>query len=597
MTPAEKISTRWLRQFVREFYPQIRQDRWRLALLCALNLLSIVANGLLIFTIGLAASQIAAAHYGELNQRLIEIGSIVLFNQANRLLYAYVFQTVTLGFVDRVRGQLLSHVMRVSYPLLSKFQKGDLISRFSDDVDALLILAVNLPLQVFSSSLVLLAYGAMLFWTDWRLTLIALSIAPVLFVSQRFVAPRTGAAMQRFTHERARLFSAEEQALSNLRGISAFNGEDRIRAQHQQQFDIARAWNFKLQRIHVTYNTFTVALIYFTGVVVVYSGIESIRAGAMSIGALVSFLMYIRFLMPPILELACIPTQLQTSRVAAERVMEVMHTQSAAAQSATHTEFPVQASNITFDHVTFTYPGSARPVFVNLSLNIDAGESVALVGPSGAGKSTLAGLLLRFYDPQQGSIIIGGIDIKTVTLAALRDHMSIVWQAPYIFDGSIRANLLLARHDATEAQIVAACSASHSWEFIEKLPDGLDTVIGVNGIGLSIGQVQRLAIAQAFLRDTPIMIFDEASSALDSYSEQMIVDGMQSLRRNRTTITIAHRISSIRAANRVIYFNGDGTALIGTHADLMARHAPYRDAVAWQTTETPIPEHQNKRPP
>lgn len=590
----ESLSTlRWAGQAFRDFYPRIRADRWRLALLCVFNLITAVANALLIWMLGRAVSQIAAGEYDALNHTLIAIGGVVLFIQAVRLAYSYVFQHVTLGFVDRVRGELFEHIMRVSYPILSKFHKGDLITRLSGDVDALLMLVVTMPLQIFSNSVVLLVYGAMLVWTDWRLTLVALSVAPILFLSQRFVAPRAGDALRNLSRERALLVSEEEQTLSNLRGISAFNGERQVRAQHQRQFDIARGWNLKLRRIHVAYNTFIVILIYFTGVIVVYSGISSIRSGAMSIGELVSFLMFIRFMTPPLRAIAHIPTQLQTTRVAAERVMEIMHAQPATTEPAQHVDLPVRAGRIVIDDVTFSYPNSPRPVFSHLTLNIEAGESIALVGPSGAGKSTLASLLLRFQDPQRGTISIDGVDIRTVSLAALRDSISIVWQSPYIFDGSIRANLLLARPDATEAQMVAACRSSHAGEFIEALPDRLDTRVGVDGTGLSVGQVQRIAVAQAFLRDTPIMIFDEASSALDSDSEQRIVDALHRLRQNRTTLTIAHRFSTTRAAHRVIYFNGDGTVTPGTHDELMASHAAYRNAVDWQTTKSP---DQNKRP-
>ena len=205
------------------------------------------------------------------------------------------------------------------------------------------------------------------------------------------------------------------------------------------------------------------------------------------------------------------------------------------------------------------------------------------MGPSGSGKSTFANLLLRFYDPQQGQVSVDGTDIKTVTLDSLRNNIAIVWQEPFFINDSIRENLRLAKADATEEQMVSACRSSFAWEYIEKLEQGLDTMVGTQGVSLSVGQFQRLAIAQAFLRDAHVLVLDEASSALDSQSEQMIVDALGKLRKDRTTLIIAHRYSSIRSANRVLYFNGDGTVSSGTHEELLKSHPGYQQAVEWQT--------------
>jgi ABC-type multidrug transport system fused ATPase/permease subunit len=217
---------------------------------------------------------------------------------------------------------------------------------------------------------------------------------------------------------------------------------------------------------------------------------------------------------------------------------------------------------------------------------------VALVGPSGSGKSTFANLLLRFHDPQQGQITVDGVDIKSVTLKSLRHNIAIVWQEPFFINDTIRENLRLAKENASEQQMIDACKASFAWEYIEKLDAGLDTTIGTAGVSLSVGQFQRLAIAQAFLRDAPILVLDEASSALDSRSEQMLLEALARLRKNRTTLIIAHRYSSIRSADRVLYFNGDGTVTSGSHEELLARHDGYQQAVQWQTQGKKTTDHR-----
>lgn len=298
--------------------------------------------------------------------------------------------------------------------------------------------------------------------------------------------------------------------------------------------------------------------------------------------------MYVRFLTLPVLNIASIPIQLQANRASADRVISVMRMQPAVQDQENKTELWVKNGAIAFHDVSFTYPGSTAPIFENLSMNIHAGESVALVGPSGSGKSTLASLLLRFFDPQQGYIAIDDVDIKTVSLVSLRNQISIVWQEPFLINGTIRDNLLLASPGATEDQMIKACQSGFAWEFVEKLEQGIDTVIGTKGSSLSVGQKQRLAIAQAFARNTPILILDEASSALDSHSEQKLVEAINLLRKNRTTLIIAHRFSSIRSADRILYFNHNGTITSGTHDELMLTIADYNEAVNWQTTQSGI---------
>ncbi len=580
----KKRFLQWQRAIVKYFTPYIKEERVYLYLLATLSIITTAANAFLIWMLGVAISQITAGEFTQLNRTLLMIAGIVLFNQLLKFVYAYNFQRVTLRFVDRVRGQLLLHIMRISYPVFAKFSKGDLIARLTGDVDQVLTFVVNVPLNLFANIIVLAIYVGMLFWIDWQLALTTLTLAPLFFLSQRFVAPKTGTASRHFVQERAKLIAIEEQTLANLKGISSFTSEHFMREKHRNQFDMARKWALKARKIRIVYNAFFTFLIYFAGVVVIYSGISSIESGQLTIGVLVSFLIYIRNLTGPVRSIAQYPIQLQASRTAAERVMEVMSMPGNVQENGAISDILIKHGDISFANVSFSYPHSEKPVFTHLSMRISPGESVALVGASGSGKSTFAALLLRFYDPQSGSISIDSTDIKTVSLASLRKQISIVWQEPFIINGTIKENLLLAKPDATAEQLIAACKSSYSWEFIETFEQGLDTIIGTDGVSLSVGQKQRLAIAQAFLRDSPILIFDEASSALDSKSERMIVEALQLLRKNRTTLLIAHRYSSIRTVDRILYFNGNGSITSGSHEELMAHHEDYKQAVNWQTS-------------
>jgi ATP-binding cassette subfamily B protein len=327
--------------------------------------------------------------------------------------------------------------------------------------------------------------------------------------------------------------------------------------------------------------SFTV-LIYLVGLVIVLFGVDDVRNGKMPVGLLVSFILYLGYLTVPVRGLADIAFQYAGNVPATQRILDVMDAQPAILDTSEAT-LKIDKGQIDIEDISFAYPGGPS-VLQNAQLSIQGGETVALVGPSGSGKSTLATLLLRFYDPQQGRIVIDGQDLKGVSIASLRRNVAVVWQEPFVLNDTIRANLLMAQPDASEAQIIEACQRSHAWEFIGELPQGLETSLGAGGTELSGGQKQRMAITQAFLRDAPILILDEASSALDSHSEQVIVQALNELRENRTTLLIAHRYSSIRSADRVIYFEADGSLMAGRHEELMASHPAYREAVEWQTT-------------
>jgi len=540
---------------------------------------------LLIWKFGETITLISDGKFDELQQTLLLIAGLVLFNQILGIYYALVRNRLSLIFVDRLRGKVFEHIMKISFPLLHDYKKADLLTRLSGDVDRILAFVVNIPLALFQSTTVFIIYSIVLLWIDWQLSLIALIMAPVFFLSQRYVAPKTGAVSKSFTKERIELFHIEEQSLSNLRGISAFNSESFIRNIHKKQFDSARQLALKARKINIFNNAAFTVLLYAGGVVVVYSGISNIEAGHLTIGALVSFLIYVRNITGPISTLAGLPVDIQSERIAAERLMELLQHQPHVADAEDAQTLQVQRGEITFKDVTFSYPKQMQPVFSHLNVHVHAGDTVALVGPSGSGKSTFAGLLLRFFDPQEGCICIDGVDIRTVTLQSLRDSISMVWQEPFLTNGSVRQNLHLAKPGATEEQLITACKSSFAWEFIEALKDGLDTIIGAHGIELSAGQRQRLAIAQAFLRDTPLLVMDEASSALDSHSEKMVVEAISALRKSRTTVIIAHRFASIRSADRIIYIDKEGHITVGTHQELLDQHAGYKDAVDWQTTQ------------
>lgn len=575
----------WQRAILQFFQPYIRQDRPTLVLLGVLSLAMSACNAVLIWIIGGVISLAAAGAFTQLETTLLHIALISALAQALHFTYAHMNQRLLLRYIDRVRGALYARLMHVSFPVAQRFATGDLMTRLTSDVDRSATFAINAPLNLFASITVIAVFASLLVWIDVKLALIALGLAPLFFVAQHFVGPKTGFASRQFLQHKADLLSLEEQTLNNLRAVSAFNAAPLLSNEHREKYDNARRWTLKGQLLRLGHNSAATFLMFTIAVVVIYSGVSDVASGELAIGALASFLIYLRFLVNPVRNIATIPLRLHSDRAAAERVMEILNVAPMVQEAVSPRVLDITRGAVDFNHVSFTYPQRDKPVLSNFDLHIAAGECVALVGPSGAGKSTFASLLLRFYDPNEGSITIDGTDLREVSLASLREHISVVWQEPFLVGGSIRDNLRLAKPSATQEEMIAACRASFAWEFIDKLPDGLDASVGAKGSQLSVGQKQRLAIAQAFLRNGAILILDEATSGLDSHSEEQLVIALQRLRKGRTTFIIAHRYSSIRRADRIVYFNGDGSIDVGSHGELMQRHPKYQHAVQWQTAQ------------
>jgi len=573
----------WQREIIRSFYPYISSQRHILIGLSFLNMISVASNATIVWLFGQSISHLSSGKFDHLQDGLIYIAALIIVNQIIRYVYTFHYNRLTLLFVDRVRGELLSHIMKLGSYVEEKYKKGDLLQRLSSNVDSLLVFVVNFPLNLFSNLLLLLVYASIVVWIDYRLALIAFCMAPVFYFSQRYVAPKTGRASKKFTEERAELFAIEEQVLSHLKSINSFNAEPIMRAQHAEQFSIARKWALHIRKINVLYSSFFTFLLFAASVIIIYIGIGEVKAGVLSLGHLVSFILYVRILAGPLRNLARMPITQQANRAAAERVMEILKLPPRVKEKLNPVELPANQGHIAIHDLSFKYPGQSQAIFKNFNFEMKTGESIAIVGASGAGKSTLANLLMRFIDPDSGSIFINGFDIKDLALKSLRQTISIVWQQPLIINGSIRDNLSLAKPQASEEEMIIACQQSYAWEFIEHLSSGLDTIVGSEGIQLSFGQMQRIAMAQAFLRNSPILILDEPSSGLDSHSESLLVDAIQTLRINRSTLIIAHRFSSIRNADRVLFLRGNSEYRIGTHDQLMASEADYKSAVEWQT--------------
>jgi ABC-type multidrug transport system fused ATPase/permease subunit len=573
-----------LRQYQR-FLPYTRPDRSYFLLDAASIVVAVVTNTAMIYLMGKPLSLIQQGQYDALAQVLGIFAVVLLVNQLSQFVGGWLTNRLVVSFIGRTRNTIMTKVLSLSFPILGKFPRGDLLARFSNDVDRVSNIVVHARLMLVSHILTLSLYSFMLFWINVQLALIALASLPLFILHQRFFSGRKRKAAERYLRNNGELVAFEEQSLANLRGISGNTAEDEMASRHASVFKNAGHWLMREWDLNVGFGVSFTLLIYMVGLLVVMFGVQEIHKGEIPVGLLVSFLLYLGYLTVPVRGMSEIIFQFLGNVPAARRVLMVMDTSGVVSPNEGTPDLTVNKGEIIFEQVRFTYP-DGKPVLVDADAVINGGETIALVGPSGSGKSTFATLLLRFYDPQQGRILVDGQNLREVKLSSLRHNMAVVWQEGFVVNDTVRANLLMANPEASEQQIIEACQAGHAWEFIASLPKGLDTRLGAGGMDLSGGQKQRLAIAQAFLRDTPILILDEASSALDSHSEQVIVQALERLRKDRTTLMIAHRYSSIRSADRVIYFEGDGSLTIGLHQELFESHPDYRAAVEWQTGQS-----------
>jgi ABC-type multidrug transport system fused ATPase/permease subunit len=566
----------------RPFLKYLKADWPFMALDYFTIVIAVITNTVMIWLIGKPFNLLQQGNYDEVAHALLLFAAVVIVNQATQLAGGLLSNHIGFRTIGRMRNAVLERALYLSFPIINQMSRGDLLARLSVDVDKVKAIVFDALLFVVSHVLTLCIYIMMLFWIDIQLALWALAISPLYLLHQRLFAPHKRKAAENFLKHNGELVGFEEQALAHTKGISNFTAESYITKLHKKVFESTRYWITREFNVGLLFGISFTFMIYFTGLVVVLLGIEGIQENRFGLGHLVSFLLYLGYLTVPSRAMAEMVFQSLGSIASARRIQYVFQTKPRVTTTVHARELKIHRGEIVIQNLSFAYDNESY-IYKDINLTIGGGETVALVGPSGVGKSTLAILLARYYDPQCGSICVDGQNINAVTLESLRKHVTIVTQEPFLLSGTIKANLVMVKPEATLTQIEEACKNSFAWEFIEKLEKSLDTDIGSGGVELSTGQKQRLSLAQAFLRDTPILILDEATSALDSYSEQKVIEAIQRLRQSRTTLVIAHRYSSIKNADMVVYFNGDGTITVGKHDQLMQSHCGYREAVEWQT--------------
>ncbi len=504
-----------------------------------------------------------------------------------RFLSSQLAHTAAWRLVPAIRAELYDKLQRLSATYFQDKQTGQLMSRIVNDTDKLETLIAHAIPDFFVSILTFIGVLSALLAIQPRITLLTFIPVPFLFVGGFIFTKKIAPVFKRAQAHLGDFNGIIQDNLSGLKEIQAFCREayeyERVKSQSEKYSgEIIRALKFS-----AFFHSSTDFFVSMGTVVVVGFGGYLASHGDLSVSDILAFMMYLGLFYQPIQTLARILEDLQSAWAGASRVFEIMDVESEVTETANAQELSNCTGSVKFENVSFSYSDS-RDVLKNIDLEIKPKETIAIVGPTGVGKTTVINLLMRFYDPKAGRVLIDGHDLKDITLRSLRNNVSVVLQDIFLFNGSIKDNILYSNPNATEQELINAAKAAQIHDYIQSLPDGYNTLIGERGVKLSGGQKQRLSIARAILRKSPILILDEATSAVDTETEKEIQDAIANLGGSCTMIIIAHRLSTIKNADRIIVLNEGEIAEIGSHKELIEKDGLYSRLVNLTSTQSEI---------
>jgi ABC-type multidrug transport system fused ATPase/permease subunit len=515
-------------------------------------------------------------------------------------LYTSILGKVGQRLVFALRRDLFAHMQRLSLRFHDAQRTGDLTARLTSDIQSIQDVVSNGITLVGSNTLLLIGMLTLMLWLDWRFALAALSVTPFLFWVTFHHTRRIKIATRKARASTGLIASLAQETLASIRIVQGLGQEgrldDRFQARSQDQLDAyLESVRYQARIAPLVDGLAAVGL-----AIVMWYGATRVLAGQLTTGDVVIFFAYVTSFYAPMKAIARSSNTFSRASVGLERVAEVLSIRSEVTDRPGARSAPRLRGQLAFRNVSFEYaPG--QPVLFDINLDIAAGEKVAIVGATGAGKSTLVSLVPRFYDPGKGSVCIDGDDIRNYTLQSLREQISLVLQESLLFSGSILDNIAFSSPEATPEQILAAAVAAHADEFIQRLPDGYQTVISERGTTLSGGQKQRIAIARAILRDAPILILDEPTTGLDTNSERLVLEALERIAAGRTTLMIAHRLATVRLADRIVVLDRGQIVEQGTLEQLLARNGRFanlyrnqgwpesHDVLPLRVGETPSP--------
>ena len=598
----DRVRTSW--QLIREFFRLLHPYRWQISLTLlsvtlstGLGLLPPAGTKFIVDYVlgGLPLPAWFSQTFPSLNtpMRLLSgvVGAVVVISLLKILIHIWgrwdatrISKQIQLA----VRRRVFEHAVRLPLHRIHELRSGGVASVLREDGGSVGELVFGMLYNPWRAVIQLVGSFVILAWVDWTLLAGALVLLPTVFITHRAWINSIRPQFRAIRKQRESIDAGAAESFAGMRIVRAFSRQKRESARFSEENNMMvrqelYAW-WWMRGVEMVWE----ALIPIASAGLLFYGGWRVIDGHMSVGSLMMFLVYLLMLLEPLATLATSATQFQNSLSGLDRILDLL----AEPREMESTPDSLRADRnqirgqMTFDDVTFLYPGTQTPALSDIQLNVQAGQTVALVGPSGAGKTTICNLVARFYDPTSGRVTLDGRDLRDYDVESFRALLGVVEQDVFLFDGTIGQNIAYSRKHATPDEICAAADAANASEFINRLPAGMNTLIGERGVRLSGGQRQRLAIARAVLADPRILILDEATSNLDTESEQLIQQSLGTLMRGRTSFVIAHRLSTIAGADLIVVVEGGRILQTGTHAELMALGGKYRTMVEQQVKMT-----------
>ena len=561
-----------LKKFIRYYRPHLSLFVIDMLVASAMSLLLIFFPYI---TRNLLRSYIPESNVPMIIWSLAALGSICLFMLVLNYIRIKWGHILGVRMEADMRKDIFRHVQKLSFTWFDNTKTGHIMSRISNDLNMIAEVAHHAPEDLLISLVVLIGAYIFMFSFSWPLALISLIPFPFMLIWGIIFGGRMRSGFRKVRKEIAEINSTVENSVQGIREVKAFANEE---LEEEKFHNSNTTFRYAKENAYTAMAGFH-SVIHFLRdsyyLVVVGGGVLLIFHGLIEVYDLLSFVLFVGIILPPIDRLINFNEQLQQGTAAFERFVEIMEIEPDIADRPGSKTLAEHSREIRFRDVYFSYAGSPEPVLKGINLTVPFGSKVALVGESGAGKSTLVSLIPRFYEVSQGEISIDGMDVKNLTQKSLREQTGIVQQNVFLFDTSLRENIMYGNPLATEEEMVRAASWANILDFIQSLPEGFDTEVGERGVKLSGGQKQRIAIARVFLKNPPILILDEATSALDTESEALIQNAMFRLAENRTTIIIAHRLSTVRNVDRIYVMKEGRIIEEGAHSELLALKGYY----------------------
>ena len=520
---------------------------------------------------------------GSLNQVIIFILLVFTAHAVFVWLRHYMMSWLGERAVADLRGLVFDRILALPSAWFHERRTGELVGRLSADVTVIEGVVGSELSFALRNGVQLIGGIVLLFVVNWRLTLMMLAVVPPLTIASVYFGRAIRLMSKRVQDRLAEASGQVQESIGAIQTVQAFVRERSEAAAYRNGVEAAFDQSISLARWRATFFSFVSTAGYFAVAGMIWVGGKAVIDGDLSAGDLTAFILYTAIVATSLAGVASLWGSLQRAAGATERLFAIIDTLPDIRDPETPVELPGGGGAVRFDSISFHYESRPdKPVLVDVDIDVSPGEVVALVGPSGAGKSTLTALLFRFYDVQRGCVRFDGVDVRELRLAELRRAMAIVAQEPVLFSGSIRDNIAYGAPDATDEQIESAARDAHAHEFVEGVPEGYATEVGERGVKLSGGQKQRIAIARAIVANPRVLILDEATSNLDSESEALVQEALGRLMKGRTTLVIAHRLSTVRHADRIVVLDKGRVVEQGTHDALMAAGGVYRRLVERQ---------------